>query len=138
MYGAQNGVTVLIKLLIRSYYIMGKKNDACNGNGNGNGNDYEYDYEYEENCKLEKIFKKYKGQPVEVITESRMKYCGIVVEICNHGLDIIDCKGRTVHLENKHIEAVIEPRMKLNRLCARDDCQCECSDDDECDCNECF
>ncbi|MGL5512199.1 MAG: hypothetical protein ACRDBM_03040 [Sporomusa sp.] len=87
---------------------------------------------------LKEIFKKYKGQPVEVITESGMKYCGILVSDEEDGIDIIDGKSRTVHIENRKIEAVIEPRMKLRRLCEEDDCCCEEDNDDDdngCECN---
>lgn len=84
---------------------------------------------------LLELFKRYKGQPIEVITESGMKYCGIEVDFDDEGVDIIDCKGRTVHIESRHIEAVIEPRMKLHRLCKDNDCCCRREDEDrDCDC----
>lgn len=76
-------------------------------------------------CNFHDKYKRYKGQPIEVITESGMKYCGILVEICDsESLEIIDGKGRTVDIEVRHIEAVIEPRMKLHRLCEDNDCCC--------------
>lgn len=88
------------------------------------------------NADFEK-YRRYKGQPIEVIARSGMKYCGILVEICdNEGIDLIDHKGRTVHVEVCHIEAVIEPRMKLHRLCGDDDCCCkDHHDDDDCNCD---
>lgn len=82
------------------------------------------------NHDLQEIFRRYKGQPIEVITESGMKYCGILVEVDEGGVDIIDCKSRTVHIESIHIEAIVEPRMKLYPVCDDDDCCC-CDDDDD-------
>lgn len=93
---------------------------------------------------LHEKFKRYKGQPVEAITRSGMKYCGILVENCDEeSVEIIDCKGRTVHIEVRHIEAIIEPRMNLHRLCGDNDCCCEedgkdreCRDhQDDCECS---
>ena len=77
------------------------------------------------NCKLEEILKRYKGQPIQVITESGMKYCGILVSACDDGIDIIDAKNRIVHIELRKVEAIIEPKMKLRRLCEENDCCCE-------------
>lgn len=79
-------------------------------------------------CEYNEIFKRYKGQPIEVITESGMKYCGILIDDDEDAIDIIDGKGRTVRIEKRKIEAVIEPRMKLNRLCADNDCCCKDGD----------
>ena len=76
-------------------------------------------------CKLDELLRRYKGQPIEVITESGMKYCGILVSAEDGGIDIIDAKSRVVHIELRKIEAVIEPKMKLKRLCEEDDCCCE-------------
>lgn len=87
-------------------------------------------------CNLLELFSRYKGQPIEVITESGMKYCGILVVADDGGIDIIDSKGRTIHIENRKIEAIIEPRMKLNRLCEDDNCCCD-NDEDEDDEKEC-
>lgn len=78
-------------------------------------------------CDFHEKYKRYKGQPIEVITRSGFKYCGILVEICdNESVKLIDHKGRTVDVEICHIEAVVEPRMKLHRLCGDNDCDCEC------------
>lgn len=77
-------------------------------------------------CNLKDLFNRYKGQPIEVITESGMKYCGILVDVYDdNSIDIIDGKSRTVHIEARKIEAIIEPRMKLHRLCEEDDCCCK-------------
>lgn len=87
-------------------------------------------------CNLKELFLRYKGQPIEVITESGMKYCGILVSAQDGGIDIVDGKGRTVHIENEKIEAIIEPRMRLKRLCEDNDCCCEDDDENERDYNE--
>lgn len=83
-------------------------------------------------CNLKELFDRYKGQPIEVITESGMKYCGILVAAYDDGIDIIDAKSRTVHIETRKIEAIIEPRMKLKRLCEEDDCCCEEDEEGKC------
>ena len=82
-------------------------------------------------CYLKELFNRYKGQPVEIITKSGFKYCGIVIEAEDDYVDIIDGKGRTVHIEADKIEAVIEPRMKLHRLCGDNDCCCDKEDREE-------
>ena len=87
-------------------------------------------------CNLKELFERYKGQPIQVITESGMKYCGILVSAQDGGVDIIDGRGRTVHIENEKIEAIIEPRMKLKRLCEDNDCCCDQDDDDNNDCDD--
>lgn len=76
------------------------------------------------------IFKHYRGQPIEVITE-HMKFCGIDVESDENGVTLIDRKGRLVRIENRQIEAVIEPQMRLRRLCGKDDCDCDCEREHE-------
>jgi len=85
-------------------------------------------------CNLKELFNRYKGQPIEVITESGMKYCGILVSAEDDGIDIIDGKSRTVHIEIRKIEAIIEPRMKLRRLCEDNDCCCEEEEHEKDDC----
>jgi len=87
-------------------------------------------YDYNE-CYFEDFYKKYKGQPIEVITESGFKYCGILVAAEDGYIDIIDSKGRTIHIEVRKVEAIVEPRMKLHRLCDDDDCCCDDDDDDD-------
>jgi len=84
------------------------------------------------NCKLEELLKRYKGQPIQVITESGMKYCGILVAAYDDGIDLVDAKSRIVHIELRKIEAVIEPKMKLKRLCEEDDCCCEEEEEGKC------
>lgn len=93
------------------------------------GYDYNGDY-------FDELYKKYRGQPVEVITESGMKYCGVLVVAVDGYIEIIDGKSRTIRLEIRKIEAIVEPRMKLHRLCGDDDCCCK--DEKECEDNCCF
>lgn len=81
-------------------------------------------------CDLERVFKKFKGQPVEILTEGGMKICGVDCDSDEDSVDIVDRKGRTVHVAFRHIEAVVEPRMRLDRICGDDDCNCHCDDDD--------
>ena len=83
------------------------------------------------------LFKHYRGQPIEVITEG-IRVCGINVESDEDGVTLVDRKGRLVRISFCKIEAVIEPQMKLRRLCERDDCEChEHGKKGECECEEC-
>jgi len=81
---------------------------------------------------LNELFKHFKGQPVEVITP-RFKAVGLVCESDECGVTLIDRMSRLVRIENKLIEAVIEPQMCLRRVFG-DDLGCEM---DECDIDFC-
>lgn len=74
--------------------------------------------------KLTEELKRLKGQPVEIITESGFKFCGIDAESDEDSVLLIDDKGRPVLIVNNHIDAIIEPQMKLKRVCGDDDCDC--------------
>lgn len=85
------------------------------------------------NCEtLEKLFKRYKGQPVEILTTDEVRYCGIVLESGDDYVEIIDKCNRIIYIPFDHITAVVEPKMKLNRFCEEDDCDCD-EVEDECD-----
>lgn len=94
---------------------------------------------------LREEFKHFRGQPIEVITEGHFKFCGIDVASDDDSVTLIDKKGRLVRIENRHIDAVIEPQMKLRRLCGDDDCGCDEDEnhdhnhhdrDHDCDCDD--
>lgn len=87
-------------------------------------------------CDLQDKLCRYKGQPVEFITKSGFKYCGILVDSEDNYADIIDKCGRIVHIELRNVESFIEPRMKLHKLCANNDCCCSKDDDDDCCCDD--
>lgn len=74
---------------------------------------------------LERLFKHYKGQPVEILTEDGVRYCGIDLDSNNESVEIIDKRSRVIYIPFKHITAVVEPKMKLTRFCADDDCDCD-------------
>ena len=78
------------------------------------------------------IFKHFRGQPIEVITEG-IRVCGIDVESDEDGVTLVDRMGRLVRIENCKVEAVIEPQMRLRKLCKHCDCECEREEKDECD-----
>lgn len=98
-------------------------------------------------CKLTAELKKLKGQPVEVITESGFKFCGVDADVEDNSVTLVDSKGRLVFIAIDHIDALIEPQMRLKRVCGDNDCDCagDCDDDDDnrnwrrgnrdCDCN---
>lgn len=73
---------------------------------------------------LECLFKHYKGQPVEILTDDGVRYCGIDLDFNNESVEIIDKRSRVIYIPYKHITAVVEPKMKLTRFCADDDCEC--------------
>lgn len=86
--------------------------------------------------KLEQLFKRFKGQPVEILTDDGVRYCGIDLDSDDESVEIIDKCSRVILIPFRHIDAVVEPKMKLTRFCADDDCDCDRhDDDDECDCN---
>lgn len=78
---------------------------------------------------LSEELKKLRGQPIEVITNNGMKICGIDVESDEDSVALIDDKGRFVFVVNSHIDALIEPQMKLERLCRDNDCGCDDNDE---------
>lgn len=83
--------------------------------------------------KLEHLFKRYKGQPVEILTDDGVRYCGIDLDYDDDSVEIIDRYSRVIFIPFKHITAVVEPKMKLTRFCADNDCDCEDSDEkDDC------
>lgn len=79
---------------------------------------------------LSELFKRYRGQPVEVIMEG-LKVVGIVCESDGYGVTLIDRCGRLVHIENNQIQVLIEPQMHLKRLFGDEDLGCDC--DSDCD-----
>lgn len=76
-------------------------------------------------CNLQEIFHQYKRQPIEIITKSGMKYCGTIITSDEESIEILDCHGRTVHLGNCHIEAVIKPHMHLIPVLKKTNCCCD-------------
>lgn len=85
---------------------------------------------------LECLFKRYKGQPVEILTDDGVRYCGIDLDSDGDSVEIIDECSRVIFIPFRHIDAVVEPKMKLTRFCADNDCDCAEDDDDSCRCNK--
>ena len=83
------------------------------------------------NC-LEKILDRYLGQPIECLTSDGVRYCGIELSSCADGVEIIDKCSRVIFIAMRHIDAIVEPKMKLTPFCNRIDCECR-KDDCECD-----
>ena len=75
-------------------------------------------------------FKKYEGQPVKVYTDDGRTHTGISLACYDDAVRILDRCGRIIFIEFCHIDAVVEPMMKLHRCC-RESC-CEEFEDDEC------
>ncbi|MCL2495263.1 MAG: hypothetical protein FWE98_06360 [Oscillospiraceae bacterium] len=90
------------------------------------------DYNRKGCCSLEKIIDRYKGQPVEILTSDGVRYCGIVLMVCEEAVEIIDKCSRVIFIPFRHIDAIVEPKMKLTPFCARVDCECH-KDDCECE-----
>ena len=85
-----------------------------------------------ETCRnaLETLLERFKGQPVEILTSDGVRYCGIVLAVCEESVEIIDDCSRIIFILFAHIDAVIEPMMRLRRFCGEKDCVCR--DEDEC------
>lgn len=73
-------------------------------------------------------FKKFEGQPVEIFTDDGKMYCGIDLAAFADYVRILDDCGRTIFIDYTHIDAVVEPQMKLRRCC-RDQCDCDRDND---------
>lgn len=86
--------------------------------------------------KLEEVFKRFKGQPVEILTEDGVRYCGIDINPDDESVEIIDKCSRIILIPYAHITAVVEPQQRLMRFCSDDDCDCkDRKDHNECDSN---
>jgi len=83
-------------------------------------------------CSLERLFDRYKGQPIEILTNDGVRYCGIELMACEDGVEIIDKCSRVIFIPFRHIDAVVEPKMKLTAFCGHTDCECR-KEDCECD-----
>jgi hypothetical protein len=74
--------------------------------------------------KLHEVFRRFKGQPVEILTSDGVRYCGIDLDSDNESVEIIDERSRVILIPFAHIDAVVEPMMKLTRFCGDNDCDC--------------
>ena len=83
-------------------------------------------------CSLERLFDRFKGQPIEILTSDGVRYCGIELMACDEGVEIIDKCSRIIFIPFRHIDAVVEPKMKLTPFCGMQDCECR---KDDCDCD---
>lgn len=83
-------------------------------------------------CRLNAELKKLKGQPIEIITESGFKFCGVDTDVEDNSVTLVDNKGRVVFIAIDHIDALIEPQMRLKPVCGDSDCDCmdDHNDDD--------
>ena len=83
-------------------------------------------------CSLENMCERFKGQPIEALTSDGVRYCGIVLTNCCDGVEIIDKCNRIIFIAFRHIDAIVEPKMKLTAFCERSNCKCCDGDCDEC------
>ncbi|MCL1951197.1 MAG: hypothetical protein FWF60_00065 [Oscillospiraceae bacterium] len=81
---------------------------------------------------LARLFDRFKGQPVEILTSDGVRYCGIELMCGDDGVEIIDKCSRVIYIPFCHIDAVVEPKMKLTPFCGDRDCDCR---RDECECD---
>ena len=84
-------------------------------------------------CGMEKICCRFLGQPIEVLTSDGVRYCGIVLTCCGEALEIIDRCSRVIFIPFRHIDAIVEPKMKLTPFCGERDCDCR-REHEECEC----
>ena len=90
------------------------------------------EYRRNGNC-MERLLDRYVGQPIEVLTSDRVRYCGILLNSCCDGVEIIDECSRVIFIAMRHIDAIVEPKMKLTPFCNRTNCECRRGD---CECEE--
>ena len=60
-------------------------------------------------------FKHFEGQPVKIFTDDGKTHTGIDINACEDAVRIIDDRGRMILVQYKHIDAVVEPQMRLPR-----------------------
>lgn len=85
------------------------------------------------NKELERLLKGFKGQPVEILTDDGVRYCGIELDANDESTEIVDKCGRVIFITFDHITAIVEPKMKLDRFCGDNDCDCHKKHDDDCE-----
>jgi hypothetical protein len=85
----------------------------------------EYGKDYGKGETLEKLLNRFKGQPIEVLTSDGVRYCGIELACGGDGLEIIDKRSRVIFIPFRHIDAVVEPKMKLTCFSEKVDCERE-------------
>jgi len=74
---------------------------------------------------LSEEFLYFRGQPVEIMTNDNKRFCGIVLDSDVGGVSLIDNRTRIILIPFAHINAVVEPKMRLKPLCDDDTCECE-------------
>jgi len=82
---------------------------------------------------LERLFERFKGQPIEILTSDGVRYCGIELCTCDDGVEVIDKCSRIIFIPFRHIDAVVEPKMHLTPFCGDKDCECRKED---CECED--
>ena len=82
-------------------------------------------------CSLETLCERFKGQPIEILTSDGVRYCGIELMAGDDFVEIIDKCSRVIFIPYCHIDAVVEPKMKLTAFCGEKDCECR---EDDCEC----
>jgi len=76
-------------------------------------------------------WERYLGQPIQVLADNGVRYCGTLLCADRKGITIIDKCERVVFVSCKHIDAVVEPMMMLTGFCGESGCECGRED---CDC----
>lgn len=69
-------------------------------------------------------FKRYEGQPVKIYTDDGRVHCGIDVHAFGDYVRLLDECSRTLFIDYEHIDAVVEPQMRLHKCC-HDHCKCK-------------
>lgn len=86
---------------------------------------------YNKKNTFEKLFERFKGQPVEILTTDGVRYCGIDLCYDEDSVEIIDKCSRVIFIPYAHIDAVVEPKMKLTCFLGDSDCA---GCDNDCSC----
>ena len=80
-------------------------------------------------------FKKYEGQPVEIHTSDCKIIRGIDLAAYDDAVRLLDRCGRTIFIPYAHIDAVVEPMMRIH-CCEHKRCCEERFPFDDCECRE--
>ena len=83
----------------------------------------------DQGCGLETLCERFKGQPIECLISDGTRYCGIELAVFGDGVEIIDKCNRIVFIPFRHIDAIVEPMMKLTNFCGERDCECRRDED---------
>jgi len=67
---------------------------------------------------------RYLGQPIQILADDGVRYCGTLLSADRKGITIIDQCERVVFISYRHVDAIVEPMMELAGFCGASGCAC--------------